>query len=199
MCDFASQFLAAHVLDSKGASAEHAVKQVLRDLRNMGHYGDLKVRMDQESSLSDLFRAVARERGSARTILTHAARSDSKGNGQAEKAVQSIEEMVRMLFLDLEQRCGENLSVHDSFFPWLLEHACDLLNRFKVRKGNKTAWEYLTGEPYTGEVYALGTPVMHRISGPVQGGLSPRGGSMGSGSDSNSHQENTSLLSTMVV
>ena len=33
VCDFASQFLTAHVMDSKGASAEHAVKQVLRDLR----------------------------------------------------------------------------------------------------------------------------------------------------------------------
>jgi len=137
----------------------------------MGHYGDLKVRTDQESAIADLFRAVAKERGSARMVLTHAARSDSKGNGQAEKAVQSIEEMVRTLFIDLEQRCCEELSVHDSLLPWLVEHACDLLNRFKVRKGNKTAWEYLTGEPYTGEVYPFGTPVQHRMSGPVQGGV----------------------------
>ena len=115
-----SQFLAGHVVDSKGASAEHIVQQVLKDLRKMGHYGDIKVRMDQESSLSDLFRAVARQRGSSRTVITHAARSDSKGNGQAEKAVQSIEEMLRTLFIDLEQRCGEELSVHDNYFPWLL-------------------------------------------------------------------------------
>ena len=65
-------------MNPKGTSADNAVKQVLRDLRKMGHYGDVKVRMDQESALSDLFRAVARERGSARTVLTHAARSDSK-------------------------------------------------------------------------------------------------------------------------
>ena len=63
VCDSASQFLAGHIVDSKGASAEHAVKQVLRDLRKMGHYGDLKVRMDQESSIFDQFRAVAKERG----------------------------------------------------------------------------------------------------------------------------------------
>ena len=107
VCDNNSQFLSGHVVDAKGASAEHAIKQVLRDLRKMGHYGSLKVRMDQESSISDLFKAVAKERGDARTVLTHAARSDSKGNGQAEKAVQSIEEMVRTLFIDLEQRCGE--------------------------------------------------------------------------------------------
>ncbi len=60
------------------------------------------------------------------------------------------------------------MSVNDSFFPWLLEHACDLLNWYKVREGNNTAWEYLTGEPYTGDIYHFGTPVMHRISGPVQ-------------------------------
>ena len=156
---------------SMGASAEHAVGQVMRDLRKMGHYGRLRVRMDQESSLTDLFKARARERGDARTVITHAARSDSKGNGQAEKAEQSIEEMVRTMMVDLESRCGEELSVDGDFFPWLLEHACDLLNKYKVRRGNRTAWEVIKGEPYTGEVYAFGTPVMHRISGPVNGGV----------------------------
>ena len=170
ICDATSQFLAAHIVDAKRASANSAIRQVLRDLRKMGHYGDLKVRTDQESAIADLFRAVAKERGSARMVLTHAARSDSKGNGQAEKALQSIEEMVRTLFIDLEQRCGEELSVHDSFFPWLVEHACDLLNRFKVRNGNKTACEYLTGEPYTGEVSPYGTPLQQRMPGPAQGG-----------------------------
>ena len=63
LCDSTSQFLAGHVVDSKGASAEHIVQQVLKDLRKMGHYGDIKVRMDQEPSLSDLFRVVAKERG----------------------------------------------------------------------------------------------------------------------------------------
>ena len=59
-------------------------------------------------------------------MLPHAARSDSKGDGQAEKVVQSIEVIVRTLFIDLEQRCGEELSAHDELFPWLLEHGCDV-------------------------------------------------------------------------
>ena len=126
--------------------------------------------MDQESSLTDLFNTVARERGNARTVIIHAARSDTKGNGQAEKAVQSIEEMIRTLMIDLESRCGEKLSVEDDFFPRLVEHACDLLNKYKVRRGNITAWENIKGGPYTGEIYAFGTPVQPRISGPVQGG-----------------------------
>ena len=103
------------MVDVKGASANHAQVQVLRDLRKMGHYGTLRVKTDQESSITDLLKAVAKERGDAKTVLEHAARSDSKGHGQAEKAVQSIEEMVRTLMIDLEQRCGEELSVTDVF------------------------------------------------------------------------------------
>ena len=59
-CDITSQFLAARIVDAKGASANSAVRQVLCDLRKMGHYGDIKVRSDQESSIADLFRAVAK-------------------------------------------------------------------------------------------------------------------------------------------
>lgn len=70
-----------------GASAEHALGQVLRDQRKMGHYGSLRVRTGQELSITCLLKAVAKERGDGRTILEHAPRSDSKGNGQAEKAV----------------------------------------------------------------------------------------------------------------
>ena len=157
-------------MDVKGAGAKHAVGQIQRDLRKMGYYGHLRVKTDQESSITDLFRAVAKERGDARTVLECAARSVSKGKGQAEKTVQSVEEMIRTLLIDLEQRGGEKLSIHDDFFPWLVEHACDLLNRYKVRRGNQTAWEFLKNKPYSGEIYAFGTPVMHRMSGPVQGG-----------------------------
>ena len=68
------------------------------------------VNTDQESAILDLFKAVAKERGDAITIIETAARSDSKGNGKAKKGVQSIEEMARML-ADLEERCGERFSV----------------------------------------------------------------------------------------
>ncbi len=78
VCDTESQFLAGHVVDAKGASADHATVQVLRGFRKMGHYGHLRVNTDQESSIADLIRAVAKERGDARTVLEHAARSDCK-------------------------------------------------------------------------------------------------------------------------
>ena len=57
------------------------------------------------------------------------------------------------------------------FFEWLLDYACDLLNRFKVPRGNKTAWGFIKVEPYSGYVYAFRTPVLPRLSGTVQGGV----------------------------
>ena len=171
LCDQQSGWVAAHVVDNKGSGTRKAVGLILRDLRRMGHYGKIVVETDQEAAIIDLLRVVAQQRGEGRTIFTTAARSDSKGNGPAEKAVQSTEEMVRTLMVDLDGRCGEKLSVTEPFFEWLMEHACDLLNKYKVRKHGKTAWEFLKATPYTRDVYEFGAPSQHRLSGPLQGGV----------------------------
>ena len=113
----------------------------------MGHHGEIVVKTDQEAAIIDLLRVVAQQRGEARTIFTTAARSDSKGNGPAEESVQSTEEMVRTLMVDLEERCGEKLTVTEPFFEWLMEHACDLLNKYNVRQHGNTAWEFLKATP----------------------------------------------------
>jgi hypothetical protein len=120
LCDHLTGWLAGHVVSSKGSGTQDGVEQVLRDLRRMGHHGKIVVKTDQESAIIDLLRAVAKERGEARTVFETAARSDSKGNGEAEKAVQSIEEMLRTLMVDLEERCGEPLSVTEPFSSGLL-------------------------------------------------------------------------------
>ena len=171
LCDRQSGWLAGHVVSKKGSGTQDAVDQILTDLRRMGPHGKLVVRTDQEAAIIDLLRTVAKERGESRTIFETAAGSDSKGNGEAEKAVRSIEEMVRTLLVDLEERCGDPPSVEALFFEWLIEHACDVLKKYHVRMGNKTAWEAIKRGPYTGDVCQFGAPVMHRISGPVQEGV----------------------------
>ena len=155
LCDQQSGWLAGHVVDNKGSGTRQAVEQVLRDLRRMGHHGQIVVKTDPEAAIIDVLRVVAQQRGEARIIFETAARSGSKGNGSAEKAVQSSEEMVRTLMVDLEERCGEKLSVTEPFFEWLMEHACDLLNKYHVRKNGKTAW----GGPENETVHRRHVPV----------------------------------------
>ena len=136
----------------------------------MGHHGKVVIRTDQEVSIIDLFKRVAKDRGASKTILETAPRSDSKANGEGENAVQSVEQMARTFMVDLEERCGEKLSVDDAFYAWLIEHVCDMINKFMVRKNGKTSWEQLKSGPFNGEIYPFGSPVMHRTSGPLQGG-----------------------------
>ena len=104
LCDQQSGWLAGHVVDSKGSGTQQAVEHVLRDLRRTGHHGMIVVKTDQEAAIIDLLRAVAQQRGESRTVFETPARSDSKGKGAAVTAVQSIDEMVRTLSVDLEER-----------------------------------------------------------------------------------------------
>ena len=90
-CDRQSGWLAGHMVSKKGSGTQDAVDQILRDLRRMGHHGNLVVKTDQEAAIIDLLQTVAKERGESRTVFETADRSDSKGNGEAGKAVQSIE------------------------------------------------------------------------------------------------------------
>ena len=82
-----------------------------------------------------------RKGGASKTIRGRAPRSDSKANGEAENAVQSIGQTVQTYIVDLQERCGEELSVEDAFYAWLVEHACDMINKFVVRKEGNTSWE----------------------------------------------------------
>ena len=94
------------------------------------------------------------------------------------------------LLVDLEERCGEPLSVIEPSFEWLMEHACDLLNKCHVRAGNQIAWESIKRGPYTGDVYRFGAPVMHRLSAPSKAAWSRNGGTTVSTLARNSLREN---------
>ena len=54
--------------------------------------------------------------GGGRTVIELAAQSDSKSSVLAERAVQSVEEMVRVHKLALERRTGVQLPVSHGIF-----------------------------------------------------------------------------------
>ena len=169
--DRESKLFFAHVVPCKGGDTEWVVKQICRDLKRLGIHGDVKLIGDQEPAIQQLFREVAQMRGTARTIIEPAPKGDSKGNGLAERAVQSVEEMVRVLKLALESRIGKQLQVSHLLFTWLVEHAVDILNKFVVGRDGKSAFERLKGKKYHGMMVEFASPVMFRVSGKVEGGV----------------------------
>ena len=73
----------------------------------MGLHGSLMARSDKENAIQDVVVAMAKLRGEQRTTLEAAPKGDSKANGRAERGVQSVEEQIRTIMLDLTDRLGE--------------------------------------------------------------------------------------------
>ena len=165
-----SKFLVAHVVPTKGASEEWIADEVVKDLKKMGHHGHVVLRSDQEPALVSLLERVAEVRGSV-TVPENAATSDSKGNGFAERAVQQMEEMVRVHKLALEHLVGQRIAISHPCIAWLVKHAVDVVNRYLVMSDGSTAYQRLKLRKCTATMYPFALPVLHRVSGTVQGGV----------------------------
>ena len=76
-----------------------------------------------------------------------------------------------MILLDLSCRVRGPVSVQSPVFPWIVEHAADLLNKCHVASDGKSANEKLKKRPHRGELLPFGATVMFRIAGKVPGGV----------------------------
>ena len=104
-------------------------------------------------------------------VIEQAPVGDSQANGAAERAVRSVEEIVRVHKLALEKKVGKLLPVGLPIFAWLVEFCVDVLNKVQKGPDGKTAFERVRGRRYGGELLAFATPVFFRVAGKVAGGL----------------------------
>ena len=159
-----------HVVLLKGAAQEWVAEQVVRDLLKFGHHGSLTLKTDQEPAIVDLMRSVAKLRGASRTTLEQSPVGDSAGNGVAERAVQTVEKLLRTHKLALETRLGTKISVKHPIFAWLVEHVADVFNRFAVGSDGKAAVQRLKGKTAENYTHEFATHVMFWVVGKVDGG-----------------------------
>ncbi len=161
----------AHAVPFKGAGTDWIAQQVARDIVKCGYHGRVVLRADGEPALQDLLNAVARVRGDLPTVLETSPPGESQSNGYIERAVRSLEDMIRTHKLDLEARMGEKVEVTGNIMAWLIEHSADILNKFQVGRDGRTPYERLKGKRFRGLVYEFASPCMLRVSGKPQGGL----------------------------
>ena len=105
--DRETKLILAHVVPFKGGDMEWVSEQVCRDLQKFGIRGDVVFKTDQEPALVDLVKQIFALRPSSRSCLTL---GGSKGDGLAERAVQSLEEMIRVHKLSFESRIKTRLA-----------------------------------------------------------------------------------------
>ena len=109
----------------------------------------------------ELLHNVAAQRDSP-TMIRRSPPYDSRSNGRVERSVRSVEEISRVLKLDLESRAKGKLSVHTPLFSWLLRHGTMLLNMRKVGFDGRTPYERAHHRPYRGELFRFYSTVLFR-------------------------------------
>ena len=143
----------------------------------MGHCGKVGFKTDQEAALRDLVSEVQKLRAEddLETVVEESKVYDSQSNGVAERAVQTIECIARTNKLALEQKIRKLIPSCHPIMTWLVEHCADVLNKYKVNKNGRTAYEVIRGKPYNGEMFEFGRKVYHMHPGKPQGGsMAPR-------------------------
>ena len=169
--DRETKLILAHVVPCKGGDTEWVSEQVCRDLRKFGIRGGVVFKTDQEAALMELVNRICALRPSSGSVLTNSGVGDSKGNGLAERAVQSVEEMIRVHKLAFESRLKRTLPCIHPVMSWLVEHCADVLNRYRIGGDGRTPYQRLKGRKFMGHMLEFGSSVMFRVSGTVQGGV----------------------------
>ena len=171
MKDSDSKAIGAHVVSQKG-NIEWVAEKMCEDIEEFGHCGKIIVKSDQENALVDLIKEVKkkRENKNRETLFENSKVYDSQSNGEAERAVQSVECIVRTHKLALEKSLNRVIPCKHPIMTWLVEHSVNMLNKYRIGPDGRTPHERIKGKRYKGEMYRFGSKVYHMIPGRHGGG-----------------------------
>jgi hypothetical protein len=134
----------AHVVPRKGLTHEHGSDEMIKHLEKLGHK-EVLLKCDGEPALRSVQEDVKRKR-EEKTLIENSPVEDSKANGSAERAVQTVTEQVRVMRHALEQRLNMKISGKHPVMTWLVEHSADMISKYLVGHDGRTAYERWRGE-----------------------------------------------------
>ena len=71
---------------------------------------------------------------------------ESQANGIIENAIQRVQGQFRTIKDNLEARYQAKIKKDSVIVPWMMSHAADTMNRYKVEGDGKTAHERVKGK-----------------------------------------------------
>ena len=74
---------------------------------------------------------------------------ESASNGRAERAVQMVEDQLRVGKLALEGRIGAKIPSNHIVIRWMIEHYVDVINKYSINKTGMSPYEELHGKSAT--------------------------------------------------
>ena len=95
---------------------------------------------DQEPALVDLINGAIEKRP-AETIPEHSPVGDHRSNGIAERAVQEVEDQIRVMKAALKRRLGVAIETSHPVMAWMVQHAGAIISRYLVGHDGLTAYQ----------------------------------------------------------
>ena len=160
--DEISGALLSYDCESKGPSDTWVVRQIVRDLEDMGRK-EICVKSDNEPAMLAMQKAIATARADT-TLPRNSPEYDPQSNGGAEKAAQDITDMTRRILIGFEARLKTKVNLKLPIVTWIIRHAAFILTRYRIGKDGHTAWTRLTGRDWNGNVAEFGEQVLGKLA-----------------------------------
>ena len=139
------------------------MRRIVDDLRWLG-YERLNFKSDNEPSILELKRAV-QDVFKGEIIPEESPVGESQSNGKVEAGIQSVEGQARTMLKAFEERYGVVLDFEHPIFPWLVEHAGNLLCKYGPGRDGRAPYTILEGKPPKGALVEFGEGILFRPSG----------------------------------
>lgn len=154
----------ATAVPTKGSIGRFAVDKVIDYMDELGdRNGRVIVKTDQEPAIKTFVKDLVEAREEGRTITEESPVKSSGSNGRAERAVQTLEGHIRVLLLGLEARLGTRIDAKEPIVTYMPEYAAYLLNRMKVGKDGRTAYERCKGKKATILGLEFGEKLLYKV------------------------------------
>ena len=154
MVDRASKMKGSFPVPCKGIAHPYPAKIVTTFLNKLG-YTKVILKSDQEPSIVALGRAV-KAQWEGEIMLEYSPKGESKSNGEAERAVQSVHGLARTVKDFLEEKLQISLEPTWPILAWLIEYSATLQNIFQIGSDGMTAFHRLKGKPWRVDLPSFG-------------------------------------------
>jgi hypothetical protein len=154
----------AYVVESKGASEEWVIDQIVEDLETVGLSGErIIVKADQETSITDVQKGILKARTGHGTAIEQSKVGTSNSNGRIERCIQDFKGLVRTLRSVIEEKLGVKIHLTDPVVPWLVRHAAHTITSSRVREDGRTAYQLMKGRRSNAKLVPFCETVLFKI------------------------------------
>ena len=157
--DSKSKAIHAYLVEAKGTCDPKIATRIARWIESLG-YKRVAMRTDREHSIVAVQEMVQKEVG-VEMVPENSPKGESQSNGQAESAVRELAGMVRTLKDSIEVKTGEKIGKRSAMLAWIVEHAGNMITRYRVGKDGKTAYQRLKGKAPSNTTSPLGEKVLY--------------------------------------